>query len=111
MATLTVQTPTTSGVALTYGSVAASDKFANDGKVFLHVKNGGASPDTVTIVCQTACNYGSSTPTHDLTVSVTNGADRMIGPFPTSRFNDANGDVTVNHSYTTTVTVAAIRGG
>lgn len=84
---------------------AAGDEFANTGRVFLHVKNSGASSINVTINSQTPCSYGFD---HDVVVAVPNGEDRMIGPFPKTRFDDANGKVQVSYSDVTSVTVAAI---
>lgn len=108
MALLTAQSVNQSGLAPSYSAVSASDTFANDGTVFLHVKNAGGSADTVTITSVQTCNQGA---THNLTVSVpaTTG-DRLIGPFETSRFNDpTTGLVTVTHSFTTSVTAALLR--
>ena len=108
MATYTVQNISLPSPALTpaYVSAAASDVFPNDGKTFLHVKNAGGSPDSVVVNSVTPCDQGAD---HDVTVSVTNAQERMIGPFPPARFNDANGNVTVTHSFLTSVTVAALR--
>lgn len=108
MAVFTAQQVSTAGIAPSYSAVSASDTFANDGTVFLHVKNAGGSPDTVTLVSVKTCDQGA---THNLTVSVpaTTG-DRIIGPFETSRFNDpTTGLVTVQHSFTTSVTAALLR--
>ena len=107
MALLTAQTVGQSGLTPSYSAVSASDTFANDGTVFLHVKNGGGSSDTVTVTSVQTCNQGS---THNLTVSVPAGAERMLGPFETTRFNDpTTGLVTVGHSFTTSVTAALFR--
>lgn len=107
MALLTVQALAKEvGMVPTYGAVAASDEFPNDGKTFLHVKNGGASPDTVTI---TTPATASGIAIADPTVVVTNGTEKMIGPFDPTLFNAADGNVDVAHSYTTTVTCAVIR--
>lgn len=107
MALLTAQSVSQAGLTPAYTAVAASDTFANDGTVFLHVKNGGGSPDTVTITSVKTCDQGS---THNLTVSVPAGAERILGPFETSRFNDpTTGLVTAGHSFTTSVTAALFR--
>lgn len=106
MATYTVQNIVATGITPTYAAVAASDKFANDGRTYLHVKNGGGSPSTVTIVTQyTAGGLALA----DQAVSVTNAQERVIGPFPTDLYNDANGDVTVTYSPTTSVTAGAFK--
>lgn len=90
------------------GSLSAANtyQFYNDGRVFLHVKNGGGSPDTVTITAQKSVD-GLDVP--DRTVSVPAGEERMIGPFDRSVFNDANGLVNVTHSFITSVTQAVFK--
>lgn len=106
MADLTIQKINQTGIAPSF--VAASsvgDTFANDGKTFLHVKNGGASPITVTIDSVAPCNYGFD---HDVQVTVGAGAEQIIGPFETYRFN-TDGKVSVSYSGVTSVTVAAFR--
>ncbi len=108
MALLTAQDVARTGLAPSYTAVSASDTFANDGTVVLHVKNTSGTVDTVTVASVAQCNQGSS---HNVTVTVpiTTG-DRMIGPFEPSRFNDpVTGYVTVTHSQTTGVTCALIR--
>lgn len=99
------QTPLTP----TYAAVAASDTFTPGANVFLHIKNAGASPDNVTVVTPT-----SADPTglviSDTAVTVTNGTERMIGPFPAQFFADPSisGSATINHSFTTSVTIAVL---
>lgn len=105
MAALTTQTINRAGVTPSYTAVSASDTFTGGAGVFLHVKNAGGSPDTVAVAVP------GSSPAPNLTissvsVSVTNGQERMIGPFPANFFNDpTTGVATVTHSFTTTVTV------
>jgi hypothetical protein len=107
VATLAVQTPSTSGITPTYSAVAASDEFPNDGRTYVHVKNGGGSSDNVTFNSQQPCNQGAD---HDIVVAVPNGQERIIGPFPADRFNDpTTGRVVMTHSFQTSVTVAVIR--
>lgn len=108
MALLSTQQIVRTGLAPSYGAVAASDTFAPGPNTFLHVKNAGGSPDTVTLV--TPGSVITDVPIGDPTVSVpaTTG-DRMIGPIPGGVFADpATGLVTVTHSFTTTVTVAVL---
>jgi hypothetical protein len=106
MATLVKQDMTRAGVTPTWNNAAASDQFLNDGKTYLHVKNGGGTQDIVTISAVKTCKYGEN---HDISVTVpmTTG-EKIIGPFPANIFNDSNGYVTVKHSFTTSVTVALI---
>jgi hypothetical protein len=106
MAVLDKQNINSNGVAPTF-SVASStgDEFKNDENTFLHVKNGGAASITVTINSQQLCNHGS---THNLSISIPAGGERMIGPFNRTRFNNDTGNVEVGYSDVTSVTVAAI---
>lgn len=109
MAVLTVEKPTTSGVASTLVAASAGgDSFANDGRVILRVQNGGASSITVTATATGQCNQGAL---HNATGSVSAGATNDFGPFPASQFNDGSGNVNVTYSAVTSVTVAAIRIG
>jgi hypothetical protein len=51
MALLTLQSLSAPSLTPSYGAVSASDTVAAlDDRMFLHVKNAGGSPDTVTIV-------------------------------------------------------------
>jgi hypothetical protein len=105
-AALTVQAAALAGLNPAY--VAANvdgNFFLNSGKEYLHVKNGGASPITVTINSQVNCNQGFD---HDAVVSIPAGGERIIGPFPKDRFNDASGYVQAAYSGVTSVTAAAI---
>jgi hypothetical protein len=106
LATLTVQNSSIAGLVPTYGAVSASDVFANDGRTFVYVKNAGGSPDTVSIDSLVPCNQGVD---HNGGGSVTNGTERVFGPFDTTRFNDTNGQVTITHSFVTSVTCAVVR--
>ncbi len=107
MATLTVQTIVLAAITPTYAAAAAGgDAFANNGKTFFHVKNGGAGSINVTVNSQVNCDQGFD---HDQVVAVANGAEKMIGPFPTNRFNDTSSPplVQITYSAVTSVTVAA----
>lgn len=106
MATYTVQTAVQTGVVPTQNAVAASDKFNNDGKTVLWVENGSGGELTVTLT--TAATVGGVA-IADPTVTIANGAKKVIGPFATSIYNDSNGQVTVAYSATTSVTAAVIR--
>ena len=114
MATLTVQSISEAGAALTYTAAASGgDVFPNaDDRTFLHVKNGDAASKTVTITAQTTsatvAGFGVVTKANR-TVTVPAGEDRLIGPFPTKAFNNSSSQVEVGYSATTSVTVAAVR--
>lgn len=104
MAALTTQVIALTGITPSYAAVAASDTFTPGDRVFLHVKNGGGSPDSCVVSVQGGDPPGLTI--SDNTVSVTNGQERMIGPFPSQFFaNGTTGVATVTHGFTTSVTV------
>jgi hypothetical protein len=108
MAVLSAQAVTQAGIAPTFQAAAAGgDSFANDGRMFLHVKNASASVVTVTVDSVTPCNHGFD---HNLAVTVpaTTG-ERLIGPFQTDRFNNDTSMVNVTYSAAASVTVAVIK--
>jgi hypothetical protein len=108
MATLTAQAISLAGLAATYASAASGgDKVSPGDRVFLHVKNGAASPITVTLAANpTPRGLAVTAPT----VSVPASGDRFIGPLTADAFAAASdGLVAVTYSSTTTVTVAALR--
>jgi hypothetical protein len=106
MATLTVQNSLITGLQPTYSAVASSDVFSNDGRTVIYIKNAGGSPDTVGIDSAVLCNQGFD---HDGGGSVTNATEKVFGPFEPARFNNSNGQVTVTHSFLTSVTCAVLR--
>ena len=106
MAALTTQYVSPTGLAPTYGAVSASDTLSPGNTLFLHVKNAGGSPDTVTIAGVGTEPYGVSKPNLTVSVPATTG-DRMIGPLKAEWFA-VNGTITVTHSFTTSVTCAVI---
>lgn len=115
MATLEVQDLSEAGLEPEYDSAdVAGDVFADDGtqRTFLHVKNGGGDPITVTVTAQETerpvPGMGIMTKA-DLEVEVPAGEERMIGPFAPDAFKTASGTVEVEYSAVTSVTVAAIR--
>lgn len=108
MALLTLQTISLPSLTPSYGAVSASDTIANaDDRTFLHVKNAGGSPDTVTIVIPGTDQFGSAIPDPTVSVPATTG-DRMI-PVTAAMADPATGLITVTHSFTTSVTCALVR--
>ncbi len=104
---LTVQSIVPAGLEATYEAAnVAGNEFTNDGSMFLHVKNGSASPINVTI--QTAGMVGGLA-IADVVVAVTNAEDRLIGPFRPDIYNRTDGLVYVDYSAVTTVTVALLK--
>ena len=112
MAILSVAQTSLAGVAL--GAVAAAgggDSFPNDGATALYVKNASGGALTVTAAAPNADNFGVTNAVHDSVVSVAAGAERILGPFPPGRFNDANNRVQLTYSGVTTLTVSPFRIG
>lgn len=112
MAILAVAQTSLAGVAL--GAVAAAgggDSFQNDGATALYVKNGSGAPITVTADAPNADNFGIIDNAHDSPATIAAGAERLLGPFPPGRFNDANGRVQLTYSGVTSLTVAPFRIG
>lgn len=103
---LTVQTIVKTGLADTYAAANVDgNSFDNDGNTFLHVKNAGVGSITVTI--QTPGTVDDLA-VSDRTVTVANGAEKMIGPFPPGIYNQS-GEVYVDYSGVTSVTVGAFK--
>jgi len=108
LALLTTQSISRTGVTPSYTAVAASDTFTPDAQTFIHVKNGGGSSDTC--VVQVLAGDPPGLTISDNSVSVTNGQERMIGPFPANFFADpTTGLATVTHGFTTSVTVGVFK--
>ena len=104
---LTHQVIVPTGLEQTYAAAHVDgNKFTNDGRMFLHVKNGAGAPITVTI--QTPGTVGDLA-IADQAVTVTNGEERMIGPFPPNIYNQADRMVYVDYSSVTTITVAVLQ--
>ena len=108
MALVSPQHVTQAGITPTYAAVSASDTFVPRPGMIYHVKNGGASPDSVVFNSVVPSNYGTDV---DLTISVPAGQERMIAlGTDAARFADAvTGLCTVTHSFTTTVTAGLFR--
>ena len=98
------------GIVPTYGAAQAagsgSNQFVNDGRTFIHIKNGGGAPITATFV--TPGNVAGLA-IADVVVTVANGTERMVGPFEPGLFNQADGTVHVDWSGVTSVTVGVLR--
>lgn len=108
MATLAVQTIDLDGEAADYiGAAGGGDQFANTGREYIHVKNTNAATRTVTVNSQRVCDQGFD---HDVAVVIpaTTG-DILIGPLPTERFNDANGNALITYSAVTGVTIGVFK--
>lgn len=113
MATLSVQSIVATGLSPAFASAAAGgDEFVNDERTYLHVKNGDASPHTVTITKQRATVQGpdgfGDIALSDIAVAVPAGEERLIKA-PPAIYNDSNGKAQVTYSAVTSVTVGVFR--
>ena len=107
MATLTVQDIVLTGLNPSYVvSAVGGDEFANDGKTFIHVKNGHTSAWVVTVDSVAPCSQGYD---HNAVVSIPASGERIIGPFDKHRFDDSAGKVQITYDGVTVLTIAAIR--
>lgn len=105
MAALTATTPTNTGATTSGSAVAASDTIARSimgpKGCYLEVINGGGSSDSITISDSGSTPAGNSPGT--VAGSVANGASKVFHVKP-EQVNPATGNVTVTHSFTTSVT-------
>lgn len=115
--TLTLKTVNYNGVegysdTADYSAATATDgfEFTNDGRTIINVKNDGSSGAlTCTIDNPQPCDFGGTT-VHDVTVTIPQGDDFIIGPFPTNRFNSQSaGKVTITLDHFDTVTACAYK--
>jgi hypothetical protein len=105
---LTVQNVVRSGLTPSYSAANVDGHgIPNSGAEFLHVKTGGTGT-TVTIPIPGTVD-GQAVASK--TVVLGTSTERMIGPFPPGTYNQASGEVHIDFSSVTTVTVAAIKGG
>lgn len=108
MATLTVTQLTLDGVDPGYVAAdAGGDEFPVDTRTIFTIRNGDASPITVTIASQLAAVPGLAPDDAEVTVPATD--EREVVFQPAKPFADANSLVQVTYSAVTSVTVAARR--
>lgn len=111
MALLAPQFARISGQAITFASAAGGgDTIAPTPSSVLHVRNGGGSTITVTVVVPGNDEFGNARP--DIAVSVAAGAHTAIGPLSSPLLPDpADGLIDITYSAVTSVTVAHITNG
>lgn len=107
MATVTAEAISASGLNATYNAASASDKVLSGDDVFIHVKNAGASPTTVTLVTPRSIEGVAIS---DPQITVPAGEDRFIGPLSRGLFGNGADSylATINFSNITSVTFAAL---
>ena len=114
MALLTAQTPHLDNTELTMAACAGGgDSFANNGRQYVLLWNGGASPLTVTFDSPGTCSFGTAAnAVHDLAPAVAGNATTpklcIIGPFSPGQYNDTNGLVQITYSGVTSLRISVI---
>jgi len=107
MAALTAVAPLVTGVATPGAAVSASDtidqSILGSRGAYLEILNAGGSSDTVTISDFGTTAAGNSLPSNTYTVTVANGTSKVIWIKP-QQVNPSTQQVTVAHSFTTSVT-------
>ncbi len=107
MADLTVQSIILAGLDPSYDPAnAGGDQFLNDGKTYVHIKNGGGSAIVATFDSIAACDQGFD---HNEAISIPAGEERKIAPFGKPRFNDTSGKVSISYDDVTSVTIGAFK--
>jgi len=113
-ANFSVQQMTITGITPTFNAAnGGGDTFPNDGKTYVHVKNGSGGSLTITFDAVSGFNdaaYGPITFT-DTAVAIPAGEERIVGPFPPARFNNTSGRVAMTYSGVTSLTVGVFRTG
>ena len=99
-----------SGLTATYTAAnAGGDTIANDGRVFLHLKNADASATTVTVTTKTATTekpgFGTLTKANAVT-TIAATSDEFLGPFPAIAFGLVGA---ITYTSVTSLTVAVLR--
>ena len=82
---------------------------ANDGRMFLHVKNGVTATVVVTLVIPQTVDGQAVT---NRTVSIPTSNERYIGPFPAGTYNQGGGvgdQIHIDFDQVVNVTIAALR--
>mgnify|MGYP003131932833 CR=1 FL=1 len=107
----TVNNITESGLGnLTFSTATESgDKFENNGKYMVVVKNAGEESVTVTFTAQTTTfvspTYGTASISNK-TLVIAGGRTGYICSLPVNAFNNSDGDVVMTYSQVTNVSVA-----
>lgn len=112
MAVLTVNTADRNGLAVAAADAAlvaaagGGDSFPNTGVEFVLIDNADAGDVTVTFDIRSTVD---GQPVTDRTVVVSAGGRKLVGPFSTSIYNDANSRVNITYSGVTNLKVAALK--
>ena len=106
MATLTVQQVVRAGVTPVFNTAAeAGDAFLNNGKVWLHVKNGAVELNMTLVTPASFSGLGLA----DLVVTIAADTDAVVGVFPNNLFNDGAGLTQITYDKHENVTLAVLK--
>lgn len=107
MALLTATTVTRAGHDVAgVAADAAGDEWANTGQEFVEVNNGSGGSINVTLNIRATLDGAAAV---NPVVAIAAGVRKIIGPFPTALYNDANGRAKVSYSAVTTVTTKVLK--
>ncbi len=76
--------------------------FLNDGRVFVRMRNSGASSHDITFVTPVTQGGVALLAVADLVVAVLDATARVIGPFAVSLYNQTDGTVHIDYEATET---------
>lgn len=110
MAAVTPVTKSRSANVIPFAAATGGgDEFANTGRELLLVRhtNAGGAAVTLTIATQAAPD---GLAVADKTVTIDPGEDHALGPWPTSIYNDADGNVQLTWSSATDIEIAVVNG-
>ena len=112
MATLSVQNAPEAGGVTFVTAAGGGDVVPNDGKTVLLFWNDDSSLAIVTVTAQdttaNAPGFGAITKA-DAVKSIAADTADLMGPFPTTAFNNSSGQIVVTYSSVSDLAVAAVR--
>lgn len=104
---LSVQTIDNDGMTPSYEAANADgEEFANNGDVFIHMKNGSGGAIVATFKTPATV---SGVSIDEVEVTISAAGEEMVGPFDPAVFNQADGNVDVDFDGVTSLTIAALK--
>ena len=109
MATIAVQSLETTGLTfvLSAASSGLADKFSNDGKTLIYIKNGNGDAKKV-IIASAFSPLPKGVALADSTIDLGATVERMAGPFEPGIWNDSSGYVNLTYATHTALSLAVI---
>lgn len=112
MALLTAQQITQAGLIPVYtAATLAGDTLVNTGIQYFHIKNGSAvsvTSSVVPVITTVVDPLLGTLVKETASLILAAGQEGFLGPFETNAFNNAAGQLTLNYTAATSVTVAAL---